>query len=82
MKINIDNYIGKQYTSKKYGPYIISKYIGKDNSNNTIVEVTFLKSGMQTITRLYRALNGNVRDPNYGINLNKTYLSDNTLLLG
>ena len=77
MKINIDNYIGEQYTSKKYGPYIISKYIGKDNSNNTIVEVTFLKSGMQTITRLYRALNGNVRDPNYGINLNKTYLSDN-----
>ena len=67
--------INKQFVSKKYGPYIIND-IFKDK-NNYMAQITFIKSNAKTITRLSKAISGNIRDPNYGLNLNKIYYSDN-----
>lgn len=77
MKIKEECYINKQFESTKYGPYKITRISGKDNNGSLLVEIEFLLSGASTTTRLSRALNGSVRDPQYGINFNKIYYSDN-----
>ena len=76
MKIAEKNYINKQFDSE-YGPYIILKNTGKERNGSQLVEIEFLISGARTITRLSRAINNNVRDPQYGVNFNKIYYSDN-----
>lgn len=69
------DYINKQFNSSKYGPYVILKDVKKEKC--TYVEIEFLISGAHTITRLTNALNGKVRDPQYGLNFNKIYTSNN-----
>lgn len=73
--MNKNDYLNKQFESSKYGSYKIIDIFKKDN--NTMAEVIFENSGGKAITRLSRAINGEVRDPNYGLNFNKIYYSDN-----
>ena len=72
----MNNYINQIYNSSKYGPYKIIS-IFKDNSRNNMAKIKFIKSEAETLVRLNRALSGNVKDPQYGLNFNKIYYSDN-----
>lgn len=77
MKIDETKYIGKIFNSNKYGQYIIIEKLDYTVSKNTMVKIKFLISECEHDVTLSNALKGHVKDPQYGLNLNKIYYSDN-----
>ena len=73
--ITKEEYIGRELMSKHYGPYIIKDIININNIPHA--KILFLNNKSETITRLTHALNNEVRDPQYGLDFNKIYYSDN-----
>ena len=63
------------YHSNKYGPFKIVEIY--EENNIKMARLIFENSQAETTTRLSRALNGEVRDPNYGLSFSKIYYSDN-----
>ena len=73
--LNLNNYIGLIYESKKYGKYTIINAFRENKCNKAVIK--FINSEAITTVELIDAVNGKVRDPNYNLNLNKIYYSDN-----
>lgn len=75
MKRKYEDYIGNVIESCNDGPYKILDII-RDNGR-TKARVVFERSNAITICRAEHALNGKIRDPQYGLNYNNIYYSDN-----
>ena len=76
--MDYSSYIGQVYESKKYGPMQIIEFAGyAKNGRTPLMKVKILKSESIVVGELYDIKNGIIRDPNYGLNFNKLYYSDN-----
>lgn len=76
MKKDISLDYDKIYESKAYGKYKIIKDLGLINGKS-MVEIQFIDSGTTRQVLRYMALQGRVKDTQYGYNPNKTFYSRN-----
>lgn len=67
----------KIYESNSYGPFKIIENMGRDERSRLWIKIKFLNTGYESIVRYDIAMDGRVKDQEFGIDYDKIYMSNN-----